>query len=237
MSREVRLLLVTIVVSAALLLLLARYRFPSAERPAQPVAVAPLERLAARATFDELASIVADLEPAIGRAVVVLRVLPPPPRHASSAEGLDLPRFVPALRIRDDVALAALQPGASILGVVGGDVSIVPPVIAEDRVRGLVTVRVPKRPAPTLSILSANQFGATARYVAAVEGTTGRPPCWRWAARPVPSRGRSSSRSTAAWSASSCATKGCRHSSRRRRCSTRPSRSCAASPRPRGTWA
>jgi hypothetical protein len=52
-TRETRLLVVTLAVSATLLLVLAQFRFPAEERvqPVGPV-TPPLERLAARATFD-----------------------------------------------------------------------------------------------------------------------------------------------------------------------------------------
>jgi S1-C subfamily serine protease len=172
MSREARLLLVTIVVSVALLFLLARYRFPAQSRGAAPVHVAPLERLAARATFDELASIIGGLEPVITRAVVVMRVLGPDARNPGGAP--DVPRFVPALRIRDDIAIAAIDGGARIVGLIG-DASASPAIVGQDEARGIIAVRVPKQPAPTLSILSGPVAGAALRYVATVEGTTGGP--------------------------------------------------------------
>ena len=73
-GRETRLLLVTIAVSVATLLLLARFRFPADEvQPTDP-APAPPERLAARATYDELAGIMADLERRIAPSLEVLAV-------------------------------------------------------------------------------------------------------------------------------------------------------------------
>ena len=171
MSREPRLLLVTIVVSVALLFLLARYRFPAQTRGAG-VPVALLERLAARATYDELASIINGIEPVITRAVVVMRVLGPDAGPATGAP--DVPRFVPALRVRDDIAIAAIEGGARIVGLIG-DASASPAIVGQDEVRGIIAVRVPRQSAPTLSILSGPAGGATMRYVAAVEGTTGGP--------------------------------------------------------------
>ena len=78
-GRETRLLLLTLGVSVVMLLVLARFRFPE-ERgvptlPERPPA-APLERLAARATYDELASIVGELERRIAPALVVLQLNP-----------------------------------------------------------------------------------------------------------------------------------------------------------------
>src|SRR5688572_23359232 len=74
-GRETRLLLVTIAVSVGVLLLLARFRFPD-EPVGQAVssAPAPLERLAARAAYEELALIMADLDRRIARRVVILRM-------------------------------------------------------------------------------------------------------------------------------------------------------------------
>ncbi|HVB38288.1 MAG TPA: hypothetical protein VND92_07105, partial [Vicinamibacterales bacterium] len=60
-TRETRLLLLTIGVSVAALLLLARFRFP-AQAPIVNPAPPPLERLAARATYDELATIMAQVQ-------------------------------------------------------------------------------------------------------------------------------------------------------------------------------
>ncbi len=73
-----RLLLVTIAVSVGMLLLLARFRFPDeATRQTVEPAPAPLERLAASATYDELASIMGDLERRVRPTVVSLAVQGP----------------------------------------------------------------------------------------------------------------------------------------------------------------
>ena len=70
-----RLLLVTIAVSVGMLLLLARFRFPEEGRrqTAEP-APAPLERLAASATYDELASIMGELERRVRSTIIPLAV-------------------------------------------------------------------------------------------------------------------------------------------------------------------
>ena len=73
-GRETRLLLVTIAISVGVLLLLARFRFPAdASIETAQSAPAPLERLAARAAYDELASIMADLERRIAPRVTIVR--------------------------------------------------------------------------------------------------------------------------------------------------------------------
>lgn len=88
--RETRLLLATIGVSVAMLLLLARFRFPdeSTRGTAEPP-VAPLERLAARATFDELASTMADLERRLATRVELVRIQPTRDRQADAGASAD----------------------------------------------------------------------------------------------------------------------------------------------------
>ena len=110
-SRETRLLLVTIAVSVGVLLLLARFRFP--EEPAsQPVESAPaaLERLAARAAYDELASIMADLERRVAPRVTVVRMQASDGRTSMAIA----PRMLP------DRAVAIARPGHSVIGTAGG---------------------------------------------------------------------------------------------------------------------
>jgi hypothetical protein len=177
MTRETRLLLVTIIVSAAVLLLLARFRFPDAERP---TAVAPvtqsLERLAARATYGELASIISQLETRIAPTTVVLRVAADPPLNplVPVRPTLDLPQFVPALRVRDNLAVAALHPEARVQGVVGHP-DAVAVIVAADRVRRVALVRVPTQPATLLSVAPREDGGWTSRYVVALEAARGGP--------------------------------------------------------------
>jgi hypothetical protein len=177
LTRETRLLLVTIVVSAAVLLLLARVRFPDADRPTTVAPVTQsLERLAARATYGELASIIAQLETRIAPTTVVLRVAADPPLNplVPMRPTMDLPQFVPALRVRDDLAVAALDPDARIHGVVGYP-DAVPVIVAADRVRRIALVRVPTQPATLLSVAPREEAGWTSRYVVAVEAARGGP--------------------------------------------------------------
>jgi len=75
-SRESRVLVLTVVVCAGVLLLMARLRFPE-PAPATPPeqSPAPLERLAARASYDALAADVQRVEPAIAPNLIVLRII------------------------------------------------------------------------------------------------------------------------------------------------------------------
>lgn len=161
-SRETRLLLIVITVAAAVLLTLSRFRFP--ESPAQEgrASAAPLERLAARATYDELASIIAELGTRISPFVVVLRV-----------EDAGQQRFVPAVRVRPDLALVHVSGDSRILAVVGG--APTPEIVAFDAARALALVRVPSDSARVIAMTEAGPAPTAPRYVAVVEGTRGGP--------------------------------------------------------------
>ena len=166
-GRETRLLLVTIAVSVATLLLLARFRFPEEVAAPRPDPTpAPLERLAARATFDELASIMAEVERRIAPSVTVLEVRSDAP----------LPLYVPALRLTDDRAVA----------LVGRDDQLSPPegdplpVLARDATRNLVVVQVTAAGGSAVPRAGAAAVRQGPRYVAIVEATRQGP-----AVRPV----------------------------------------------------
>ncbi|MCL4844952.1 MAG: PDZ domain-containing protein [Acidobacteria bacterium] len=171
-GRETRLLLVTIAVSVGVLLLLARFRFPEAPRAAA-TATQPLERLAARATYDELAAIIEQLESRVAPSALVLRISASRSASPSIDAGSEQPRFVPGLRIRDDLVLAALHPEDRVQGIVG-NAEAVPMMLAADRVRGLALVRVPAQPTQ-LPVAESPRVTTSPRYVAALEGTRGGP--------------------------------------------------------------
>jgi S1-C subfamily serine protease len=125
-----RLLLATVAVSVAMLLLLARYRFPEeAARQTVESAPAPLERLAARATFDELASIMADLERRVLPSIVTVAGL--------SASGTV---YVPAVRLASDRAVALLS-GERRVGPISGNEA--PVIVFRDAARDLVVLQTP----------------------------------------------------------------------------------------------
>ena len=79
-GRETRLLLLVIVVAVAVLLVLAQFQYPAPDRTVASPLAGPIERLAARATFEELALIMGDLSTRVQPAmtVVVLERIPPP---------------------------------------------------------------------------------------------------------------------------------------------------------------
>jgi serine protease DegQ len=165
-SRETRLLLVTIAVSVGVLLLLARFRFPDeAATQTVPSAPAPLERLAARATYDELASIMADLERRIVPRVAIVST-----RDAEGNETL-----VVAPRLLPDRAVALVDGSASIAAAPGsGDLELV----GRDEARSVAVIRVPALDDGAVP-LRQGQPRTGHRYVASVEasptGATVRP--------------------------------------------------------------
>ena len=120
-GRETRLLLTTVAVSAGMLLILARFRFPDRAEPPAPAPAAPLERLAARATYDDLA--------------VVLRGLRRQLSSAAQPVQLAGARLA-AIRIAADRAIAYSGPLQNVTSVAGeGD------ALAVDAYRGVAVFR------------------------------------------------------------------------------------------------
>jgi len=177
MSRETRLLVVTITLSVLVLVLLSRFRFPDPP-PITSALPAPLERLAARATYDELAAIVGDVQRRIAPSLVVLQTREPSSAGSrtlsdilnASPTGADQ-RHVPALRVSPTTAIAAIPPDTQVLGVVGQAIDASPPrIIAMDRIRQLALVELPAGDTDASSSLSIGELLAPA-YVIVVEGT------------------------------------------------------------------
>lgn len=134
-SRETRLLFITVLVAIVALWVLARLRFP--DQPAMPNPVPQLlTRLVDRTGFEDLAIEVARLES----------------RLASSLVALEFARDVfPALRIHDDVVVALLPPAS---GAAGMPPAADPIVLARDPASGLAVIRVPTAPAVALPLWS-----------------------------------------------------------------------------------
>ena len=156
-GRETRLLFGTIAISVAVLLILARFRFPEERVSPPPEVQAPLERLAARATYDELAAIMADLERRLAPRLAVVPVQPPqgPVRHAV------------APRLAADRAVLLMEPDERVAP--GG-----PALLA----------RVPAQPLAVLALPPSEEGPVTPssgtprpgpRYVASVEGSAQGP--------------------------------------------------------------
>src|SRR5215831_15672181 len=75
-GRETRLLAIVIVVSIAVLLLLARFRFPSARLADVTPAQGPLVGLAARAPFDEMAMAMQSLVDRVSPVMAIVQIAP-----------------------------------------------------------------------------------------------------------------------------------------------------------------
>jgi hypothetical protein len=175
-SREVRLLIVTIAISVAALLLLARFRFPEdLPPPTTPPSAAPaLERLAARATFDELAAIIDDVQRRVSPTLVTLPIIrrEDPGRDLpldAAAIGMTPPRYIGALRIDSDTAVAPFWPGTRIEPVRGGRTV---DVLATDELRGVLVLRVPAGPA-AVPIAEGDRLPTPAYFAAAEASRAG----------------------------------------------------------------
>lgn len=160
-TRDTRLLVMTLALSAGMLLILASFRFPqSTTTPAVPLTpAAPLERLAARATYAELARVLAGLDRQIAPRLVALRT--PAAPDAGLAPALD----VPAVRVGPDRAIALVGPDRRADGFAKS--ADVEGIIALDGPRGLALVKVVAGPdAPEIS---GGEVPAGPGYAAAVE--------------------------------------------------------------------
>ena len=133
LSRETRLLLMTILVSLAALWVLARIRF--AERPVTPNPITPvLTQLAPPPVFEQLSSAVFQVESRLSPLLMGIDV----PRSASFGDQRH--DVIPALRLDSDIAVAMLNQSASSNGT---DLGAGVKVIAVDPATGLAVLGVP----------------------------------------------------------------------------------------------
>lgn len=161
-SRETRLLLATVCVAAVALWVLARVRSLESSTLAGPARsfLAPLVGV----SHDQLSADLARLDARIGPWIATVPV---------EGESGDAASNVPGVRLRDDLVLAAVPPGA----VVRADA--VSSLVGRDRLTGLALVRqTGSPPPPTLALWSAEP-APTTRYLMAAEsspaGTALRP--------------------------------------------------------------
>jgi hypothetical protein len=156
-SRDTRLLFAVILISVAMLWVLARIRFP--DRPATPNPVPPvLAQLVPSSAFDDMAASVAQLEPRLRESVVALDVWRQSGAVTHSDGGV-----VPALRFRDDLAVALMRPAAEALAVT----AVSGTEVARDPVSHLAVIRVPEGFAPALSVSSPRRFDYPRFFLAA----------------------------------------------------------------------
>ena len=181
-GREIRLLVLVIGVAVAVLLVLARFRFPAVDLSAIPQTPGPLERLAARATFDDLASTLADVTARVTPAFVVAAIekIPDKPERkgVAPAPAASTRRWVHALRVRPEFLLIYVPAGMHVVAVEG--LSASPQVAVADEGRELALVPAPVAGAPTANFAGAATDFSGSTFVVAVEGAVGGP-----ALRPV----------------------------------------------------
>lgn len=145
-SRETRLLFITVLISIVTLWVLARIRFP--DRPETPNPVPPLlTQLADRPRFEDLAVRVAELESRLVPPLLALELQQPSAFGGQPAAVQDV---IPALRIRDDVAVTLLTATRGVSAPRPADLT----VLARDPASGLAVIRVPTAPAPVLTAWS-----------------------------------------------------------------------------------
>ena len=161
-GRETRLLLATIAVSIAVLVILARFRFPeeTARQTPEAAVQAPLERLAARATYDELATTMADLERRLTPKLEVVRVEPERPGGA----------FAIAPRVTPGRAVVLLGPKETLAD--GPDFSR--PIVSRDGNHDVAVLEVPEVADGAVTMPSGTPRPGP-RYVAVVEATSQGP--------------------------------------------------------------
>lgn len=190
-------MLLTLAVSVAALLLLARFRFP--ERPlADLTAPQPLSRLTRVTAFDELSALLGDLLRQFEGAVVLVKAGGAggaagvagggAAGGAGDAVGGDRGRGgesgigqwdgrklnVLGLLVRDDLALVPLPMNARVEQVAG---TAFPAngIVARDDERGLTVVRVPGYSAPELALQAPSNPLDVPGYVAILEATPDGP--------------------------------------------------------------
>ena len=163
-ERETRLLVTTLVIAAGMLLLLSRFRFPEKPAPADapPAATpAPLERLAARATYGELASILGGVDGQLARFIVPVRF--------GAGDGDEGRRDVPAIRIAAERAIALIDGGVEAPGVAASP--DVHGLLAVDEGRGVALLKVSALRAETWREADTTEPVAAPGYAASVEVT------------------------------------------------------------------
>ncbi len=178
-GRETGQLLLILVVSAAVLVLLARLRFPGGPEPPAPSTL-PLERLAARATYEELATIVAELDLRLGPALIGLRVQRSRPEGVdpSAAEDrLDRSLAVPAVRFRPGLAMALLAEDERVRGVAGDGKTAVT-VVGRDAVSGLTVLKVGPGEGPGPAVVVRPASLSAPRYALVADATFAGATLW-----------------------------------------------------------
>ncbi len=119
-SRETRLLLLVVVVAIGVLVLLARFRYPSTSLTSVTPSPGALAGLAARASFDDMAGVLTALLNRLSASALAVQLEPVPvadPVPSADPAAVTPPvivaprRSVAAMRMRGDLALVYTDPG------------------------------------------------------------------------------------------------------------------------------
>jgi hypothetical protein len=145
-GRETRMLVLVVVVSLAVLLVLARFRFPAQNLTVAPPVQGPLAGLAGRSAFDDLGATLNTLLTRVKPRLTDVRVKGPEPEPRTSGRAARaepppaISQVVPALRVRSDLGLLFMPAGATMAEGDGGTPF---EVAALDAEREIGLVRLP----------------------------------------------------------------------------------------------
>lgn len=183
-GRETRLLVLVVGVAVAVLLLLAQWRFPGSGLSVGSPTAAPLAGLAARATFDEMASAMTDAVSRVSPLTVVVSLESDAPEGAAAATGRGARRAVEkppavvapgllmlALRVRSDAALLHVPPGMRLQQSESSSIE----VLAHDTAREMMLIRVAPSGSATETLSGAVRTFPRFAYVAALDATPAGP--------------------------------------------------------------
>jgi hypothetical protein len=185
-GRETRLLVLVVGVSVAVLLLLAQWQFPGASMSSGTPGSAPLVGLAARATFDEMASTMADVVGRVSPLTVAIPLEPVPApvsvpgKESRSGNGADIAaaeQETPAtatpaawtlgVRVARDLALAWIAEGFAVQTSSEPSVS----VVAHDVAREMALVRVRASNASPDTLSASVRAFPSFSYAAGIDAT------------------------------------------------------------------
>jgi hypothetical protein len=176
-GRDSRLLALVILIAVAVLVVLARFRFPLAQ-DARPAAVTPgpLERLAARNTYDDLAAAVHTALQRVESALITVSLEPDPqpaksPAAARTDAGGPDPRSRLAVRLSDDWAIVHVPRGFRPARTAPDDPLVVRDV---DPVKEIAVVSLALREGEDQLSAGSAELGGFA-YVCAVDPTPAGP--------------------------------------------------------------
>ena len=182
-GRETRLLGLVIVVALAALLILARFRFPAADITTVTPTQGPLERLAARSTYEDLAAAVANVVQRVSPSVVVFELqsvaepVKPGTRDKAEPPVAPLSRLLAGLRVGRDLAVMHVPTGFQPVAGQGLAASI--ELVSHDTTREVALVRAPSileiASGLTNSVEEFAGFSFVAVVEAAIGGVTAQP--------------------------------------------------------------